>query len=135
MTYRDFIKRYNNRYANYDKRYPNQCTDLVQLYNRDVVGGKPFRGNGINYWTSYDPTKYKQIPNRWYTIPRAGDIAVFGTSVSPKYGHVDIVYTDKWNLPTIRTFSSFSQNWPLGSKSRVIRHPEYRGVIGFLRRK
>lgn len=134
ISYSAFIKKYNGKYVNYDTKYPNQCTDLVQKYNKEVIGGKPFSGDGKDYWRTFDPKKYKQIPNRWYTIPRRGDIAVFGTAVG-KYGHVDIVYTDRWNLPTLRTFSSFSQNWPLGSKSRVIRHPEYKGVIGFLRKR
>ena len=42
----DFFEKYNNKYVDYDGFYGTQCVDLVQYYNKEVVGGSFLAGEG-----------------------------------------------------------------------------------------
>ena len=134
MTYSAFIKKYVGRYANPDPYVKNQCVDLCNLYFKEVLGTPKISGNAINWDVNYNPKYLRYIKNSRSFIPRAGDVAVFGWKVG-RYGHVDIVYSDTTHKPNGWNFWSFSQNWPLYSKCKVVKHPLYYGVKGFLRKR
>ena len=138
MTFHEFVRKYNGKKVetNYNGRPDTyyQCVDLVNQYIKEVHGLGPIAGNGISFDVNSDPNKWTYFRNTWSFVPKNGDIAVFGRLIGP-YGHVDIVYVDPWNPCNTKTFSSFSQNWPKGSPSHIIKHWMYFGVKGFLRKK
>lgn len=130
MTYAEFVAKYNGRYLESNQDiYKNQCVDLVQQYQKEVLKTPVTRGNGIDFDRNFDPRYYTYYRNTISFVPRVGDIAVFGRLVGT-YGHVDIV-----NSANKINFTSFSQNWPLKSPCHIISHNMYWGVKGFLRRK
>jgi surface antigen len=132
VTHNQFKAKYIRKYANPDPHIPNQCVDLANLYLVEVLGLPKIWGNAIDWDRNYNPAKMIYIRNTVSFVPRVGDIAVFGWKVG-KYGHVDIV--DNYKPANRINFWSFSQNWPLWSKSRVVIHPMYYGVKGFLRKR
>ena len=132
MTHSQFKAKYIGKYANPDPNIPNQCVDEANLYMKEVLGLPFIYGNAIDWDKNYDPKKMVYIPNTRNFVPRVGDIAVFGRLVG-RYGHVDVV--DDYKPANKINFWSFSQNWPLQSKCRVVIHLLYFGVKGFLRKK
>ncbi len=130
MTLTDFIKKYEGKYADFDGWYGAQCVDLVQFYNKEVVGGSFLSGaNAYDIWTTYPKDKYTAIENTPDGVPQAGDIVIWGKAYGI-YGHIAIFIEGDVNKLTC-----FSQNDPTGSPSVRKLYSSYRGIIGWLRPK
>jgi hypothetical protein len=87
-----FVKRWNGKYADFDRAYGAQCFDLFNFYNRDVV--RAARAGGMyayQIWDTYDRRKYTRVAAT--SKPRKGDVAVWGSNYiyAPRAGHVAIV--------------------------------------------
>lgn len=127
MTFDQFIKAYNNRFLDFDGYYGGQCMDLAQFYNRDVIGAPRMYGNAINQWSGYNSKIYKRFPNTAGAVPMKGDIMIWGKGVG-RFGHIAVFYSGNG-----KTFVSFDQNFPIGSRCHLQAH-DYSGVLGWLRK-
>jgi hypothetical protein len=106
ITPQAFFVQWNNKGADFDKAYGNQCFDVLQYYNRDVIGGTFIPGaTALDVWNNetYDKNLYKKILNSTNpeNKPKTGDIIFFS------FNHVAIVVTaDDFDI------ISFDQNFP-----------------------
>jgi CHAP domain. len=125
MTTQDFLNQFNGRYVDFDGAFGNQCVDLVQFYNRDVVGNSiRFIGNAKDLY-SQTTSFYTQAQD-----PKVGDIAVFGAMTGNPYGHTGVVSAVYSN----DSFDLLEQNDPTGTPSHYKRYSRA-NLIGFLRPK
>ena len=127
MSLDDFIKKYDGQAVDYDKNFGPQCVDLYRQYVKEVLGypqSPPVVG-AKDIWDTYLPEYFKRIENTPTGIPEKGDIIIFGTGLG-KYGHVAIYIEG-----TLTKFTSFDQNYPLGSLCHSQGHT-YSGVLGWL---
>lgn len=133
MTLQEFIARYNGQGIDFDHAFGNQCMDLAEEYNQEVVGAPRLGGNAIDVWTGYPPSYYEKIANRPDNYPNPGDIVIWGPDpndpavATGQYGHIAVCVT-----ADVNTFTSFDQNFPEGSLSHEQPHT-YGGVLGWLR--
>ena len=132
MNYNEFINTYNGKSFDYDGVAGVQCVDLIKMYLNKVFGLNPGSwGNAKDYYENFNnlPIKnyFTRIANTPDFMPRKGDIAVWGTGLGNKYGHIAIA---NGNSDTSK-FYSFDLNW--GSK--VVHEVEhnYKGFLGVLR--
>jgi hypothetical protein len=107
MTPQAFFIEWNGKGADFDKAYGNQCFDVLQYYNRDVIGGKFIPGaTALEAWTNetYDKSLYTKILNSTdpENYPKTGDIIFFS------FNHVAICVT----ADSINSIISFDQNFP-----------------------
>lgn len=120
MNLQEFFNQHNGKYVNFDSMYLNQCVDLANLYNRDVVGNsKAVFGNGWQWYDNAPASYYTKV-----TDPKKGDIAVWKQSFGG-YGHVAIVWDDG---------KFFSQNYPINAKCSLQSIPTNL-ISGYLRLK
>lgn len=129
MTLQDFFNKYNGQGVDFDGAYGNQCVDLAQFYNHDVVGAPRLTGNAVDIWNTYPKDFYDRIANTPTNAPVAGDIIIWGASVGGGFGHIAICQS-----AGVSAFTSFDQNWPTGSKVHFQSH-DYKGVLGWLHLK
>lgn len=101
----------------------NQCTDLVNLYIRDVLGLPIIEWTNAVDFPKKAGDKYEYITEDPSFIPKKGDIVIWRGSV----GHIAIVLE-----ADINTLTSFDQNYPTGSPCKKVKHT-YTGVLGYLR--
>lgn len=126
MSIREFFNTYQGNGVDFDGYYGDQCVDLVQYYNRDVVTAPLLTGNAKDIWYTYPQQFYTQIPNLPNNYPSLGDIIVWDSGVGSGNGHIAIAaFANIWNL------ASFDQNWVNGSPSRFENHT-YNNIIGWL---
>jgi hypothetical protein len=136
MTVDAFFSTWNGKGADFDGWYGDQCVDLFNFYNRDVVGapftGTPYTGGAADLWRSYHADFYDRIDNSISFVPRKGDVMIWAanTPATGPAGHVAICTGEA----DTNYFVSFDQNYPTGSKCHFQRHG-YTGVYGVLRPK
>lgn len=121
-----FINKYNGKSLDFDGAYPGQCVDLSKQWEHDN-GWHIISGNAIDQPKNIDST-YEYIANTPSGVPKAGDLMIWGSGVG-QYGHIAIFIQGNTS-----TFTSFDQNWPVGSKCHVQSH-NYNNVIGWIRHK
>lgn len=100
MTLAEFIQKYVKTKVDFDKAYGCQCVDLFRQYYTDVLGIKEHTGpvEGakdiyLNYPTMPKERKYfVRLMDSAKVKP--GDIAVWGSTPTNKFGHVAIVITE-----------------------------------------
>lgn len=125
-----FIKIISNLFVDYDGAWGDQCVDLVQQYNKVVVGGPFLTGQAAkDIWNTYPKEFYDRIENKPDNCPEPGCIMIWGDKYGPS-GHIALVL--EANLNTSRCFS---QNDPTGARSTVREYKDYYGVLGWLRPK
>jgi hypothetical protein len=130
----DFLAKWDGKPVDFDKAFGPQCMDLVEEYNRDVVGAPPLGGNAIDVWYADHSTYYSKIPLEGGTLPAAGDIVVFAPNLNAptirtdQYGHIAIVAKDV----NTADFTSMDQNWNGVRSCQYVSH-SYVGVKGWLR--
>lgn len=130
MNLNDFINQNTGKMVGSRGGIAGQCVSLAQAWaEANGVGGTPVfpvaaakdmagaRGDAFN-WIANTPTG----------VPQPGDIMVWNTAVGP-YGHTAIFVSGDAN-----GFTSFDQNWPVGSSAHKQAH-NYNGVVGWLRLK
>ena len=129
----DFFEKYNNKYVDYDGFYGTQCVDLVQYYNKEVVGGSFLAGEGAaDIWKTYPKDKYKRRENTPEGVPEKGDIVIWDRIPNNKYSYGHIAIFNKGN---VHEFTAFAQNRPQGSPSHFQYEQNYHLVLGWLRPK
>ena len=126
MTLEEFIKKYKGRAAEFEGIYPNQCMDLIEFYNRDVIGAPRLGGNAKDLISNPRPNFYEYKYNYPWYIPPRGSIAVWNGNVGKGFGHTAIVLE-----ANLLAFKSLDQNWPVGAIVTETDH-NYFNVQGFL---
>lgn len=126
MTLAEFVAKYIGQRVEFDGMYEYQCVDLVQLYNKEVIGAPPLSGNAKDYAANTRLNHYEYQYNHWYYIPPKGSIGVWNEKVGDGFGHVAIVLE-----ASLMKFRSLDQNWPTGAPVSEVEHT-YTNVVGFL---
>lgn len=129
MNILDFFNKYDGVGCDYDGYYGDQCVDLVQFYNRDLLSAPVLTGNAKDIWNTYPQSFYDQISNTPDNSPQLGDVVIWNGNVGGGNGHISIAVAGNSNA-----FSSFDQNWPLNAFCHFQDHT-YDNVIGWLRPK
>jgi hypothetical protein len=75
----------------FDGKFGFQCMDLIEFYNRDVIGAPRLFGNAIDLLKNPQPNYYDVHDNGLTYIPPRGAIAVWNNKVGGGFGHVAIV--------------------------------------------
>jgi len=87
VTYKEFVKRYNGKYTDWDGYYGAQCWDLGQRYFTEVLGipSSVLSGSGL-VSNMLKGEKYKLMLKYFdvVTTPKQGDVAIW------EYGHIAI---------------------------------------------
>jgi len=136
MTHQEHLDKWINKYQ--ERRDPsnlNQCFDLAVGYCIDVFSlpETVFQGLLYAYQIFDKPTdlsskSFDFIKNTLYSVPKQGDIIVWGKTYNGTAGHVAVV-----NKATTDNFEAFSQNDPTGSKC-ILKTYNYNHISGWLRR-
>ena len=134
MNYNEFINTYNGKSFDYDGVSGVQCVDLIKMYLDKVFGIKAGAwGNAKDYYENFNnlPLKnnFVRIANTPSFVPQMGDIAVFGSGLGNKYGHVCIATGEG----DTHNFYSYDLNWN-GKTVHKVQHT-YKGFLGVLRAK
>lgn len=109
----DFIKKWNNKPADFDNAYGTQCVDLVQFW-RKAQGGPSFVGDFAYQMFEENPDFYDSVKMTDGITPQAGDILIWGNKYNNVGGHTgiatgklddsgkEIVFeeNDPWNSPS-----------------------------------
>ena len=135
MNYNEFINTYNGKSFNYDGTAGVQCVDLIKMYLNKVFGLTPGAwGNAKDYYENYNnnsalKSNFTRIANTPSFVPQKGDIAVFGSGLGNKYGHICIATGEG----DTHNFYSYDLNWN-GKTVHKVQH-NYKGFLGVLRAK
>ena len=87
MTYKEFVKKYNGKYTDYDGCYGFQCWDLAQRYFTEVLKlpASVLSGCGLVSNMLKDPKR--KVLDKYFDevkTPKQGDVAIWS------YGHIAI---------------------------------------------
>ena len=128
ITVSEFFSKYNGKGIDWDGYYGFQCMDLAHKYAVEVVG-KDFRPAPAakDVWNQ-TIDGYDKIANTPTGVPQKGDIVIWGQGIGP-YGHIAVFYQGD-----VMKFTSFDQNWPIGSLCHFQPH-NYTGVLGWFHPK
>ena len=87
MTYKEFKKKYNGKYTDFDGYYGYQCWDLGERYFTEVLGlpASVLSGSGL-VSNMLKGSKYKLMLKYFDVVktPKQGDVAIW------EYGHIAI---------------------------------------------
>ena len=125
-----FFGKYDSKGIDFDLYYGFQCMDLYRQFVKECLGfpqSPPVNG-AKDVWTTYLTEYFERILNTIDAIPQKGDIIIWGVGVGP-YGHIAVCKDG-----TQQEFTSFDQNWPVGSLCHFQKH-NYNNVLGWLRVK
>lgn len=131
-----FVEDNNDKFIDVDHAFGAQCWDLTALYCQEVIGTPIDPGYGLptgpdgaarNVW-EYFKDPLPQFFDKVQPPFQRGDIVVWGTGVGPD-GHIAIFLE-----PTSAGFTSFDQNWPVGSPAHQQSHNN-NSILGALRPK
>jgi hypothetical protein len=134
MTIYDFFSKWNGKYLDYDHAYGYQCKDVFSQYNNDIVKAPYIVGNPIVLWNNYNNLAnlkkfYTKVPNSLTAIPQLGDVIIFNVGMT---GHISICT----GVAGMFWFTSFEQNYPLGSSCHYVSHNYWKPkVMGWFRPK
>lgn len=130
LTPDQFFGKYDSKGIDFDLYYGFQCMDLYRQFVKECFGfpqSPPVQG-AVDVWTTYLTEYFDKIENSPTNCPIKGDIIIWSTGVGA-WGHIAIC---KDATPT--EFTSFDQNWPVGSLCHFQKH-NYTNVLGWLRVK
>lgn len=88
MTYKEFVKKYNGKYTDFDGYYGCQCWDLNQRYNVEVLKVPASVLSGCGLVSNMLKEPKRTILLKYFTevkTPQQGDIAIW------EHGHIAIV--------------------------------------------
>ncbi|GAA1702911.1 CHAP domain-containing protein [Dietzia cercidiphylli] len=131
MSVDQFVAKHNGGKWDFDGAYGAQCVDLIQFYNRDVVGAPRLSGNAKDLFGNASGTHYHKLGSG--TAPVKGDVAVWGASVGGGYGHAGIVLADQGG--SVRILSQNNHAPYNGTTPTEIISMSKAGIIGYLRPK
>lgn len=128
-----FVASYQGKGIDVDGRYGNQCVDLFNLYNREVVGGPfigtPVTGGARDLYEAFPASAdayYEKVPADQPAQP--GDVAVWGATSGNQYGHVAMVVSADPNALQVIQQNGFNPNG-----SAFVGGHSYNGLLGYLR--
>jgi hypothetical protein len=125
LAYAHLVGKYNGQFVNVDRNpYGAQCVEIVQAWC-DILGIERFPGNAADFQFDAHPD-CDWIANSPTNFPEIGSIVVFHKSANLPFGHVGVS-----GVADSMRFTSFDQNWPLGSPAHQQGHT-YNGVAGWL---
>jgi len=106
----------------------NQCVDLANGYLRDDLELPIIKWTDAKNFPNHPIAKehFTYIKNAPKTVPQKGDLVVWNSGT---WGHIAICLYADVQSPW---FTSFDQNWPIGSKCHKVDH-SYTNVVGWLR--
>ena len=125
-----FFGKYDQKGIDFDLYYGFQCMDLYRQFVKECFGfpqSPPVQG-AVDVWTTCLTNYFDKIENSPTNCPIKGDIIIWSTGVGA-WGHIAVC---KDATPT--EFTSFEQNWPVGSLCHFQKH-NYTNVLGWLRVK
>lgn len=136
MTLNEFVEAYNGTKIDYDGRYGAQCVDVFRQYCKDVLD-IPHTGGVVGaaeLYTKYEAMPleqkyFKRIPYKEGMQPDAGDVVIFGTTKTNKYGHVAIVLDSSSEEIAVFEQDGFKQT------GAHVSSWSYARVLGFLRKR
>jgi hypothetical protein len=128
---------YAGQYVDLDGAYGPQCVDLADLWCRNL-GIETFPGNAGDFEFDSHPD-CDWVANTPTGVPPAGSIVVWAKSSywGLPYGHVGVgaqgpkLASGLYIAGDPNSFTSFDQNWPLGSAPHRQAH-SYNDVAGWL---
>jgi hypothetical protein len=125
-----FFGKYDQKGIDFDGYYGFQCMDLYRQFVKECLEfpQSPLVVGAVNVWDTYLADKFDRIENTLTAIPIKGDIVIWSTGVGA-YGHIAVCKDG-----TQSEFTSFDQNWPVGSLCHFQKH-NYTNVLGWLRVK
>lgn len=133
MTFDEFIKNYETKQVDYDNAFGSQCVDLFRQYSKEVLQIGEHTGAVVGAKDLY--LNFEKMPlmkkhfGKVYT-PHKGDIVIFNSTSSNKYGHVAlVVYASR------KTIVVFEQDGFNQSKGAYFNLRTFENVLGFLRGK
>ena len=125
-----FFGKYDQKGIDFDNYYGFQCMDLYRQFVKECLGfpQSPAVNGAKDVWNTYLTNYFDRIENTLTAVPIKGDIVIWGVGVGP-YGHIAVCKDG-----TQQEFTSFDQNWPVGSLCHFQKH-NYNNVLGWLRVK
>lgn len=105
QTPQEFFLENNGKGIDFDKAYGNQCVDIIQQYNKDVIGGSFLSGaTALKIWEGETPEQYEKVLNTTEpeNKPKTGDILFFS------FNHTSVCVT----ADELNAIISFDQNYP-----------------------
>lgn len=133
----EFVNKYKGKKVDYDGVYGAQCVDLFRQYTKECLGiaehtGSCFTTGGakdlfLDYNKMPIEKKYfSRITNKSY-IP--GDVAIWDSTETNKYGHVAIILAKLNNSYIVFEQNGFTQN---GAEINI---RSKNNLLGVLRKK
>lgn len=133
MNLCEFVIAYNGKKIDFDGVFGAQCVDLFRQYSKDV-NGTPHTGSVdgakdlfLNHEKLLQKDYYKKVGKT--SVPKPGDVAVWGQSATNKYGHVAIVLSQLDDCLIVFEQDGFKQD---GAKINIRSKDN---LLGYLRRK
>lgn len=132
MTFKEFVKKYENKSIDFDGSYGNQCMDLFNQYLKEVYGIEnpikefPVASAYQLFEKAKNKTNFQTQLNGPNDIPKEGDIIIWNQGVGP-HGHVGL-YVDG----DVMKLRVFEQNWNNVQKC-VINNHTYNHITGWFR--
>ncbi|MDQ0672926.1 hypothetical protein QFZ36_000487 [Pseudarthrobacter siccitolerans] len=130
MTLQGFIYRYTG-VAGVGNTPENkgECVGLVQVW--DELRGLPHTwGHAKDLLNNADLNAFDVFLNNPTNYPLPGDVLCFNGRWGGGFGHTGVIVSADTN-----GFTLFEQNNPTGSKPRLVEHPNYSNVQGWMRSK
>lgn len=87
MTYKEFVKKYNGKYTDYDGAYGFQCWDLAQRYFTEVLKLPASVLSGCGLVSNMLKEPKRAVLLKYFNevkTPKQGDVAIW------EYGHIAI---------------------------------------------
>ena len=130
ITPDQFFGKYDQKGIDFDLYYGFQCMDLYRQFVKECFGfpQSPSVSGAKDVWNTYLTEYFNRITNTIEAVPIKGDIIIWGVGAGP-YGHIAVCKDG-----TQTEFTSFDQNWPVGSLCHFQKH-NYTNVLGWLRVK
>lgn len=134
MDIAEFINKFNKTKVDYDGVYGAQCVDLFRKYSEDVLGIPEHTGSVEGAKELY--IKYDDLPIEKFYFKKlkptdkaqSGDIVVYNSTNSNKYGHVAIVVAV---MPDKKLLIMEQDGFKLDGAKLSIRSTE--NILGYLR--
>lgn len=128
MTLDEFVKKYNGKFLEVagSPGAEDQCVDLANGYIRDVLKLPIIQWTDAKNFPKHPIAKehFEYIKNTPNGVPQKGDLIIWSGT---QWGHIAIFLSGDVNW-----FTSWDQNWPVGSVCHKVNH-SYTNVVGWLR--
>lgn len=132
VTLDQFINAWTNKKVPSRGGITGQCVSLVQHWAEDqgVTGTPVFPVGNAYQMAGLRPDYFTWVANSATNYPSPGDIIVWNKTWGGGAGHTGIVTS-----ANVNSFQAFEQNNPTGSGAHLVNHPNYSGVLGWLKFK